>query len=170
MKSELERLITENRASFETESLPEGHLERFTARLEQGEKLRGRKTALRRSLMRVSAVAASVILIMMVVTPLSRINREEHSQLLEALDYFSYELHSKAEGIKALAEHIEPAHRREILDDIEKLSEISMDHLPEGSVSEEERIGLLFEHYNAKSTSLEMIGNSITNILGPAAE
>ncbi|MCD8073297.1 MAG: hypothetical protein LUE10_09115 [Alistipes sp.] len=102
------------------------------------------------------------------MNPLTEMARNEGSQLEEAADYFAYELRTKAEEVKALAVNIDPAYRQEVISDIESLSEISLDHLPQGIKSEEEIIGLLFEHYQAKNSSLEMIENSIANIIGPA--
>ncbi|MCC8035237.1 MAG: type II secretion system protein M [Rikenellaceae bacterium] len=170
MRSELEKNIISHRDYFDTEIPDKGHIERFSTKLTAatGTVTDNRNLLNRGNVLRIGGLAASVVLMLMLINPLSEMARYEDSQLAEAADYFAWELRNKAEEVKALAVNIDPAYRHEVISDIEALSEFTLEHIPHGMKSEEEAIGLLYEHYQARSSSLEMIENSITNILGTA--
>ncbi|MCC8020345.1 MAG: hypothetical protein LIO85_11330 [Rikenellaceae bacterium] len=159
MKSELERFLRDNPEAFGEQELPEGHAGRFMARLEKAAPaavLRRRTPFIR--LAGFAGLAASVVLLLMLV----RTNRPptfEDSQFMEAAAYFSYELHNAAEEVRRLAGYIDPAYRQEILEDIDMLSVLHTEGIPD--THEEDRIGMLFENYEAQVNSLRTIESSI---------
>ncbi|MCD8173358.1 MAG: sigma-70 family RNA polymerase sigma factor [Alistipes sp.] len=160
MVSELEKYLSENPESFGQPELPEGHAERFLARLEQ--QVQPVAVSKRRgSFARLAGfvgLAASIALLLLLV----RNNRPptlEDSRFMEAAAYFSYELRSAAEEVRQLAGYIDPAYRQEILEDIDMLSVLATEGIPD--THEEDRIGMLFESYEAQVNSLRMIEDSI---------
>lgn len=165
MKSELEKIIRENPDLFGPGVPDEGHMERFRARLEdavRAGKFR-RKPLPLKIVAGIAGLAASVALMIILFTHTDRAG-EDDTRFADAVVYFSYELRNAADQVRQLASHIDPAAREELLEDIESLETIPMDEIPGNFADDQKRIGILYEKYEARVNSLEMIVNSIANI------
>lgn len=105
MNRQLEKIIKENRSSFDNQLPPDGHLLRFEQRLILQERRRNTKYSIRF----VVAIAASILLLLGILPRESGSDQAQASDISAVTAYYQFKISEQIDSINVLVEKNEEA-------------------------------------------------------------
>lgn len=163
MSNSLDEQIKKQADILDNAIPPIGHFERFEQRLEQHEK---RKTLHARRWVTVTAVAATVAILLMIqyTHPLQQMP-PSHDTVPEVTAYYNSQLREEIHKIEYKARYIDKKERIEIIKDMQgMLKESETKDSSLSKMTAEERIAFIVMRYNAQLRSLQHIQSLLEEI------
>ncbi len=158
----MEKYIRNNRAAFDDAPLPEGHRERFAARLARVRR--------RRIVVRLSGVAAAAAMVAAVVwfQGVEKNNCRLSPELADVNAYYSYELSEEVARAEELVRSRGVGERLELMAAVAEMhreSDALLATLCQAEIDTSQAIILVVEHYRLQIDAMEMTVESLKNTL-----